>query len=421
MNDMFVYFLALGLNTGLWYLSRKNRYRFHSSLFFSKYSEKEFRIWCLRITFILLFVISAFRGYEVGTDTKNYVGYVTWIMEEFSTINEIDVEIGYKVILLISAMLKSTRVLLILSSAIVCYGYYYLIKKYSRNTFFSAFLFITLYIFCMSLNIQRQAIAMIFVCEYVMSLISKKGRRASVSLLLAIAFHKTAIVMLIVVPVVVCLNSDKIKKVFDECWVALLSVSYLCIDPIIKVACMIFPKYQFYLERDQYTVAMVKNELLMNCCIIGILVIAIIQLLVRIENMTTLGIEQKKAVTRVCEYAMLTLVAFVMLFCVSNNRIIGLIAIGTLILYKMANDTKVNKIYYQMSILTIYMVFLQAKMMIFSRLIWYPMVFLMLSIPAFTKKKKTQILIVSTIALLYFLKLLLGNSSEVLPYRMGFL
>ena len=122
----------------------------------------------LILTCALLFVISAFRGYSVGTDTIHYV----------DIFNTITTRAHYKVFELVWYYLNyliyqsglSVRYVLIISSAIIIYSFYKGIAFSSKNYLLSVLLFILFFYYFESMNITRQymAIAIVFcsVCSF---------------------------------------------------------------------------------------------------------------------------------------------------------------------------------------------------------------------------------------------------------------
>lgn len=112
----------------------------------------------LRFSCAFLFVLSAFRGESVGTDTINYI----------NIFNTITTKGHYKVFELfwyylsfsISELGLSVRYVFVISSSLIILCIYKGIAKASRYYVFSIILFLLFYYFFESLNIVRQYIAM---------------------------------------------------------------------------------------------------------------------------------------------------------------------------------------------------------------------------------------------------------------------
>ncbi len=151
------------------------------------------------IAFALLFfmwVLTAFRGPDIGNDTRNYIYYfekirTTGIEKEYRF------EYGFQLFCLIVGLFTNDAQVFLIVCATICYiGIGVYIFKYSKNILISAILVFT---FCFSIftSALRQNFAMIL-CLYAYHFIkNKKLIRAFILICLATTFHKTAVLCFI--------------------------------------------------------------------------------------------------------------------------------------------------------------------------------------------------------------------------------
>lgn len=405
---MIPYLLLLALClTGWWAVNEKN-----SIKYISHYDKKMLKSIYLKVMFGIMFIMSAFRSFSVGTDTVGYNGhYYTVCDRGLDGFKLFDMEIGYDFLILICSVFNNPRSLVILTSAIMCYGYYRFIKKYSINVYFSTFLFISLYFFALTMNIQRQCIAMIFTCEFVMCLSKKKWKESFLWLFVAMLFHKTAFFMVALYPFLMLQEYLKKKYDFEKILIFILCGSFFIIDIGVKLIGIIIPKYQYYLNNDVHSQKMVNNVGLFYVLITFIAIVMLLSLYCDKK-----GIYREKRYIMIGRMTVFAAVYICLLFCISNNRIVGLIAVSVLFLININDKEKYQNLFYYMIMLTVYIIFLQSKMSIFARLIWYFFVFAIIYIPYITKKNKVLTILVIGFSSMYYLKLLLQNTVEIVPF-----
>ena len=118
-------------------------------------SKKTYYIF-LVLSFLLPFLISAFRGIKVGTDTSK-----TYVEIYNAVINKIPVrDFGFGFLTKISIILfKNFQGILIVTSFIFMFLSYYSIIKYSNKPVLSLILFFTTNVYFVSMNMIRQSIA----------------------------------------------------------------------------------------------------------------------------------------------------------------------------------------------------------------------------------------------------------------------
>lgn len=164
------------------------------NLFKVKNKEK----WFLRLAFLEMFLFLALRATDVGTDLKNYIPYFTWYAKwPWSKVFFLDIEPGYALYnKILSCIFNNEQFFLIVTAAICLIGIYFFIKENSKNYFLSVFIYISLNFYIFLFSGLRQAIAMSIVLLSFSAI--KKGKifRFLMLIILAMLFHKTAIVFL---------------------------------------------------------------------------------------------------------------------------------------------------------------------------------------------------------------------------------
>lgn len=140
--------------------------------------------------------LTAFRASEIGNDTQVYLDYFVRIRST-GVSGDYRIEYGFQFLCAIIGFFTADPQWLLIVCATICYlGVGVYIFKYSKNVFVSAVL-----IFCLCysdfMNILRQDIAVI-ICLYAYQAIKSKKNICGIFLiLLAFAFHKSALVALI--------------------------------------------------------------------------------------------------------------------------------------------------------------------------------------------------------------------------------
>lgn len=365
----------------------------------------------LIIFFSILFFISAFRPYTVGTDTSHYIGfYDSYLEAGNSYLINLDIEIGYKILIYLSSFFSNSRFLLIITSLIICIGYYLFINKNSNDVYFSSFLFVTLYFFCLSLNIQRQSISMLFIAESIIRLSNNDYKFYSIFVLLASLFHITCLITLILFPIHILLKQKKLDNILDSILIAIFSFSVFFIDLLIQLVIIIFPKYSYYLNHSFYSEKMTTNEFVYYLLLFLLLMLSLIKILIYFNN----KFKVSKKIVNLLDISTIVILFSCLIFCINNNRIIGLICFIVIILHNYLSGNK-DLIYYSI-VLSLFVVFLQAKMAIFDRFIWFFSIMLIIEIPNLCMKRKEIKILFYLGSLMYFLRLLLINSCQVVPY-----
>lgn len=147
----------------------------------------------LFLSFILLFILFAFRDISVGTDTINYE-------ERFYRYQDIEwlrdlLDPGWVLISDLTLFLGfDYRGLMVISALLCMLPIYYVANKHSKNPMLTITLYVVLYFYLQSFNITRQYIAVGIVFLSVSFLLSGKRKSFIAGIIIACTFHKSAII-----------------------------------------------------------------------------------------------------------------------------------------------------------------------------------------------------------------------------------
>lgn len=203
----------------------------------------------------LLFLVSAFR-YNVGQDYQHFVDVYHWIEEGLPGGNY--VEIGYKAINYFIQILPFSNVylLFIITSAIINFGFGYVIYKNveKKYWFLAIFIFMGSGIFFASLNLIRQYIAIIITTFAVTYILQKKYIVSILLVLLASSFHTSALIMVPFLLFYLIFKNQKYEKVLLILYV--LSLIFMVVDlrQIMDLFLFIIPeRWEWYLQSEFLT------------------------------------------------------------------------------------------------------------------------------------------------------------------------
>lgn len=195
-------------------------------------------------SFIVLFILTAFRDVSVGTDTANYEvwfemfeGGVDWLRHTVEPgwvfLNDLVIFLG-----------GGYRLLIIFSSLLILTPLFFIAKNYSQNPMLTISLYYLLYFYFNSWNGTRQLIAISFGLFAFVFLLKRKYLLFFLVIAFATLFHKTALLML---PLLFAdkITADKTKMiilVYIAMFIGLFGAGYM--SSLAKVLA-----YESYLDR----------------------------------------------------------------------------------------------------------------------------------------------------------------------------
>lgn len=208
-------------------------------LLLGSFIKRKFQNLYIYISFVLLFILSAFRGVTVGTDTSGYKLLFSRLEEGYPIRQEIGWQYLNKLIINLGGSFED---LLIVSSLFVLVPIFYTVKKYSPNPMLSLFIYFSLYLYLQSFNITRQAIAVSIVFSAIPFLINNRFWFFSFFIVLASTFHITALL---------CLPLIFINKIPDKKLLYIILISGALIIGVFATE-IIFLKSAELFGYDQY-------------------------------------------------------------------------------------------------------------------------------------------------------------------------
>lgn len=198
------------------------------------------------LSFCLLFIVGGLRGFEVGTDTQNYLAL-------YATIKSIQyksfllLEPGWVILnLLCSGLFDEYRSVLIFSQILILILLFTRLWKSTSNPSMGVLFYVLLYYYLNSFNITRQLIATVIVFYGLYYLINKRNRYFYYCIFFATLFHYSSLFCLII-PLMY-----KIRRLSFSTTIFLLFFSYFCGIYVIPNILSFLPyigRYMVYIER----------------------------------------------------------------------------------------------------------------------------------------------------------------------------
>lgn len=204
------------------------------------------------LTFVILFLFMGFRASTVGTDTSSYLNLYVYagqsdFSDSFNVIESAPLYTFYSWVLY--QITHAEQAILIANALIICVGYGVFFYKFSENRFLCIVLFLGTYTFFGCMNAMRQNVATAFLLLAIVYLFDNRRIRALALTICAVAVHNTVIIAAILIVVAfVASRKNRVMKtnvvilVFGACFVGSLASMYL-IDLFVSF----FPRYSRYL------------------------------------------------------------------------------------------------------------------------------------------------------------------------------
>lgn len=191
-------------------------------------------------------MISAIRASYVGNDTQNYLSIFNEVNSGVDTSGWYNrFEVGFVLLNKFCAFLfDNSQCILIIAAIIIYIGFSFLVVKYSQDHWLSVFLFITLGYFGSTMNAIRLCMAYSIVILAYDRLVNNNIKAFIVFVLMAMLFHKTAIVF------IVCAIIPYVKdfRFMFKIWLVSTAFMYVCTPLIVKLMIKMFPIYEYYVD-----------------------------------------------------------------------------------------------------------------------------------------------------------------------------
>lgn len=232
-------------------------------LYCKKISSKTFLI----LSFFLMALVLGLRGENVGEDTAHYISVfekvneISWrtiftsgIDVVYETVWDIDrsMEIGYIILnKIIQIFTSNAQWLLVIIACTTCYLIGKFIYDNCSRVFMPTYIFLCESLYMQSFNLMRQMLAVAIGLQAYTVL--RKGNKksyinAAIIIFVAFLFHKSAIVLLILIPLWMCKNNRKVMK-----YTLLGSIlTPFAISAISELVIRIIPRYAGYFENNYW-------------------------------------------------------------------------------------------------------------------------------------------------------------------------
>lgn len=200
-------------------------------------------------SFVLLFVISAFRDYSVGIDTKTYVNLYS-IVDKVNIING-RWEPGFIALLKMLRNFSRNPASLLFVSSGICVGCTCLyVKKFSKDATMAIVLYVLLRSYFFQMNVMRQMLAVALCLLAFTFLIQGRKIFASSFILLAASMHTVAILAFLPYTMWIFRNTGFMAKITPRKaikWIIFILLGvYVAYPMIVNMVGWAFPKYVGY-------------------------------------------------------------------------------------------------------------------------------------------------------------------------------
>ncbi|MFC0013745.1 MULTISPECIES: EpsG family protein [Allobacillus] len=212
------------------------------------YEKEKLFFW---VTFTILFLISALRGPQIGTDTANYIrGFKRISNAEYSNFfNVVRWEEGYVLFnKIISILSNSPQIIIIFTSLLILSCVFYFINRNSKNIIFSIYIFVTMFYYFASFNIIRQFLAIGIILIAYKFILERRIVPFAALILFASTFHGLAILFL----PVYFLYGVKLNKLNTIIITFGVTFFVYFFEKILNIIFEFFPSYQWYVDTDYF-------------------------------------------------------------------------------------------------------------------------------------------------------------------------
>ena len=205
-----------------------------------KYGRKIF----LLVTFTQMFVLLGFRSFDVGTDTQTYIATfraakLGFNIDQFEVLNRIVMKV-------LANMPNAEIIYLALYAFVTLACFFYFIKNNSEDVYLSVSIFSGLMFYYLCFNLMRQVLAMAIVSVAITKL--NKGKKGAffILVLIAIGFHTSAMVA-VLIWLVKKINIKYTWSIYFGCVLASMAMLVLG-RKIVEMFLTFFPMYRIYIN-----------------------------------------------------------------------------------------------------------------------------------------------------------------------------
>ena len=229
------------------------------------YTQKRKRYFLI-LFFTIITALAMLRKYTVGIDTKHFCnGYKLISKLNWDSFDNINYEWGFAALCkLLNYISPDPQLLIIVSSLLIFPPVGRFIYKNSDDVVLSTYIFISLNIFSMNLNVMRQSIAVGIILLGIEYLKKDKNLTFTAFVLFASLFHKSALLCLIML-VFYRRNYTKITLLYT----VIASVAgFMGTKYVFKFAVNIFEDYSGYIDSEFATSNYFGTAFNLSICVI---------------------------------------------------------------------------------------------------------------------------------------------------------
>lgn len=206
----------------------------------------------LILSFLGPCVLAGLRSIMVGTDVTVYVTglYNSSIQSSniFNFLGNIDIEYGFALLVYLSSKFGDIHFCLFFIELFVVFPIcIYIYKCRNEKSIFLSLLIFLLVIYCSSLNLMRQSIAISFVILSTYYFKNEKYFKTFLLFLLSLSFHYTSAVAILIYIMIYIINKTQKNKLS---YLLLITVAICLIPFILDNILALLPKYSRYLTRE---------------------------------------------------------------------------------------------------------------------------------------------------------------------------
>ena len=183
-------------------------------------SEKSVKRYMILLCFLLVMIIGL-RAQNLGTDTTHY-SQIYWRIEHSSLSSLFDQEVKDPLFILLNkgiSLCGNFQLLLLIEAILIILPVGKFTYEHSKFAWFSVLLYIAMGHFNQSMNVSRQYIAIGFSLSAASCAFKGEKRKFLIHILLGALFHKSAIVCLLLYPLI----RMKSKLVTQLCYIGLFA------------------------------------------------------------------------------------------------------------------------------------------------------------------------------------------------------
>lgn len=207
----------------------------------------------LRLAFVALFIIMAFRNTSVGTDTYTYSILYNYVSKAsipyiISNFFALDIELGYALLMKIISLLNgSYYTFQIFISFLFCLLMYRFIRDNMNNTITGVILFISLGLYLTTFNITRQMLAVALVANAWTFLKKSQYIKFVIYVIIAVTIHLSSIISIFIFAAYAIRNNRKLYLII---LIFVLCLPFIFYN-VISIVSNYLPAYENYFNNTK--------------------------------------------------------------------------------------------------------------------------------------------------------------------------